>query len=85
MKGSDINKPILRKSTARAFYLKMSAEWMTGKRRVPSAVLADAEQAARGVLLRHACQPKAHIKMPLPDRRETPSAKPNTQPQSQPI
>jgi hypothetical protein len=43
---------------------------------VPSAVLADAEQAARGVLLRHACQPKAHIKMPLPDRSETPPTNP---------
>ena len=73
MRSNDAARPILRKTTARAFYLKMSAEWMTGKKRVPSAVLADAEQAARGVLLRHACQPKAHIKMPLPDRSETPS------------
>jgi hypothetical protein len=76
MKSDNIDRPVVRKTAARAFYLKMSAEWMTGKKRVPSAVLADAEQAARGVLLRHACQPKAHIKMPLPDRSETPSTNP---------
>ena len=73
MKSNDIDRPVVRKTAARAFYLKMSAEWLTGKKRVPTAVLADAEKAARGVLLRHACQPKAHIKMPLPDRSETPS------------
>jgi hypothetical protein len=76
MKSNNIDRPVLRKTAARAFYLRISAEWMTGKKRVPSAVLADAEQAARGVLLRHACQPKAHIKMPLPDRSETPSTNP---------
>jgi hypothetical protein len=73
MKSNNIDRPVVRKTAARAFYLKMSAEWLTGKKRVPSAVLADAEKAARGVLLRHACQPKAHIKMPLPDRSDTPS------------
>ena len=76
MKSNNIDRPVLRKTAARTFYLRISAEWMTGKKRVPSAVLADAEQAARGVLLRHACQPKAHIKMPLPDRSETPSTNP---------
>jgi hypothetical protein len=75
MKANNIDRPVLRKTAARAFYLRISAEWLTGKKRVPSAVLADAEQAARGVLLRHACQPKAHIKMPLPDRSETPPTK----------
>jgi hypothetical protein len=73
MKSNNTDRPVVRKTAARAFYLKMSAEWLTGKKRVPSAVLADAEKAARGVLLRHACQPKAHIKMPLPDRSDTPS------------
>ena len=73
MKSDNIDRPVLRKTAARAFYLRISAEWMTGKKRVPSAVLADAEQAARGVLLRHACQPKAHIKWPILDRREMPS------------
>ncbi|MBN8457324.1 MAG: hypothetical protein J0M04_05735 [Verrucomicrobia bacterium] len=68
MKSNDIDRPVVRKTAARAFYLKMSAEWLTGKKRVPSAVLADAEQAARGVLVRHACQPKAHIKLPAPER-----------------
>lgn len=76
MKSNNTDRPVVRKTAARAFYLKMSAEWLTGKKRVPSAVLADAEKAARGVLLRHACQPKAHIKMPLPDRREIPSTNP---------
>jgi hypothetical protein len=68
MKPNNIDRPVLRKTAARAFYLRIAAEWMTGKRRVPSAVLADAEQAARGVLVRHACQPKAHIKLPAPER-----------------
>jgi hypothetical protein len=76
MKSTNIDRPVLRKTAARTFYLRISAEWMTGKKRVPSAVLADAEKAARGVLLRHACQPKSHIKMPLPDRTETPSTNP---------
>ena len=41
---------------------------MTGRKRFPAAVLADAEKAARGVLARHACQPKAHVKPPLSGR-----------------
>jgi hypothetical protein len=41
---------------------------MTRRKRFPSAVLADAEKAARGVLARHACQPKAHVKPPLSAR-----------------
>ncbi len=64
---SDISvRPIVRKATARALYLQISAEWMTGRQRVPSAALADAESAARAVLARHACQPKAHVKPPRP-------------------
>ena len=76
MKSDTSARPIVRKATARKFYLRISAEWMTGKKRVPSAVLADAEQAARGVLLRHACQPKAHIKLPRPGHGDTPTSKP---------
>jgi hypothetical protein len=71
MKSNNIDRPVLRKTAARAFYLRIAAEWMTGKKRVPSAVLADAEQAARGVLVRHACQPKAHTKLPTPERGGT--------------
>lgn len=67
--------PILRRTTARAYFLQISAEWMTGRKRFPSAVLADAEMAARAVLARHACQPKAHIKPPLP-RRDLTSTNP---------
>lgn len=76
MKADAASRPILRKATARAYYLKISAEWLTGKKRVPSAVLADAEKAARAVLARHACQPKAHIKPPRLDRSNTPSTHP---------
>jgi hypothetical protein len=67
---------LLRKTAARAHYLQISAEWMTGRKRFPSAVLADAESAARAVLARHACQPKAHIKLPRPGQGDKPSAKP---------
>jgi hypothetical protein len=65
MSSNENQRPILRKTTARAYYLRIAAEWMTGRKRFPSAVLADAEKAARGVLVRHACQPKAHVKPPL--------------------
>jgi hypothetical protein len=68
MKFNKSPGPILRKTTARAYYLQVAAEWMTGRKRFPSAVLADAEKAARAVLARHACQPKAHVKPPLPSR-----------------
>jgi hypothetical protein len=67
---------ILRKTAARAFYLQISAEWMTGRKRVPSAAIADAESAARAVLARHACQPKAHIKLPRSGHGDKPSVKP---------
>ena len=60
---------IIRKSTARAYYRHMSSEWMTGRKQLPAAVLADAEAAARGVLARHACQPKAHVKLPSPNTK----------------
>ena len=65
MKSNENQRPILRKTTARAYYLRIAAEWMTGRKRFPSAVLADAEKAACGVLARHACQPTAHVKPPL--------------------
>jgi hypothetical protein len=65
MKSNEAQRAILRKTTARAYYLRIAAEWMTGRKRFPSAVLADAEKAARGVLARHACQPKAHVKPPI--------------------
>lgn len=68
MKSNKIQRPILRKTTARAYYLRIAAEWMTGRKRFPSAVLADAETAARGVLARHACQLKANVKPPLSRR-----------------
>ena len=64
MKSDNSVRPILRKATARALYLRIAAEWMTGRKRVPSVALADAEIAARAVLARHACQPKVHIKLP---------------------
>ena len=76
MKSSEFDRPIIRKATARSFYLQVAAEWMTGKKRVPSAVIADAEKAARGVLIRHACQPKAHINLPRLDRGDTQSNNP---------
>jgi len=76
MKSDKAARPIIRKATARAYYLQVAAEWLTGKKRVPSAVIADAEKAARGVLVRHACQPKAHIKLPRLDRSDTPSTNP---------
>jgi hypothetical protein len=63
---------ILRKTAARAHYLRVAAEWMTGRKRVPSIALADAESAARAVLARHACQPKAHIKLPRPGHGDKP-------------
>lgn len=68
MNSNKESKPILRKATARAYYLRIAKEWMTGRKRFPSAVLADAEKAARGVLARHACQPKARVKPPLSGR-----------------
>ncbi len=71
MKPDESSKPILRKATARAYYLRISAEWLTDRKRFPSAVLADAEKAARGVLASHACQPKAHIKPPRSGRGRT--------------
>ena len=73
MKSNETQRPILRKTTARAYYLRIAAEWMTGRKRFPSAVLADAENAARGVLARHACQPKAHVASPLSRRGDEPS------------
>ena len=66
MKTDNSVRPIVRKATARALYLRIAAEWMTGRKRVPSIALADAEIAARAVLARHACQPKAHVKPPRP-------------------
>lgn len=65
---------LLRKSAAREHYLRTSAEWMTGRKQVPAAVIADAERAALAVLARHACQPKAHVKPPRPGRGGQPSA-----------
>ncbi len=70
MRSNDAQRPILRNTTARAYYLRIAAEWMTGRKRFPAAVLADAEKAARGVLARHACQPKAHVKPPLSGRSD---------------
>ena len=66
MKSDNSVRPIVRKATARAHYLRVAAEWMTGRKRVPSAALAGAESAARAVLARYACQPKAHVKPPRP-------------------
>lgn len=76
MKSDDSVRPIIRKAPARAYYLRIAAEWMTGRKRVPSAALAAAESAARAVLARHACQPKAHVKLPRPGHGDKPSAKP---------
>ena len=76
MKSNNSARPIVRKATARALYLQISAEWMTGRKRVPSIALADAESAARAVLARHACQPKAHIKLPRSGHGDKPSVKP---------
>ena len=75
MKANENQRPILRKTTARAYYLRIAAEWMTGRKRFPAAVLADAEKAARGVLARHACQPKAQATSPLSGRGDEPSTK----------
>jgi hypothetical protein len=75
MKPDEKDKPIMRKSTARAYYLRIADEWMTDRKRFPSAVLADAEKAARGVIARHACQPKAHVKPPRSGRGGTPTDK----------
>jgi hypothetical protein len=75
MKSNETQRPILRKATARAYYLEIAAEWMTDRKQFPSAVLADAEKAARGVLARHACQPKAHVKPPRSGRGGTPTDK----------
>ena len=69
---------LLRKTAARAHYLRIAAEWMTGRKQVPAAVLADAELAARAVIARHACQPKAHIKLPPPGRGDKHSTNPLT-------
>jgi len=76
MKSDNAVRPIVRKATARAYYLRISAEWMTGRKCVPSLALADAESAARAVLARHACQPKAHVKLPRLDRSDKTSVKP---------
>ena len=76
MKSDNSVRPIVRKATARALYLKISAEWMTGRKRVPSVALADAEIAARAVLARHACQPKSHIKLPRSGQGDKPATKP---------
>ena len=76
MKSDNSVRPIVRKATARALYLRVAAEWMTGRKRVPSVALADAESAARAVLARHACQPKAHIKLPRPGHGDKPAVKP---------
>ena len=65
---------LLRKTTARAHYLRIAAEWMTGRKQVPAAVIAEAESAARAVIARHACQPKAHIKLPSPGRGDKSTA-----------
>ena len=74
MEPEDNPKPLIRKSTARACYLRLSAEWMTGRRRVPFAVLAEAEEAARAVLARHACQPKASPRrLPAAPKPPTPN------------
>lgn len=73
MSSNENQRPILRKTTARAYYLRITAEWMTGRKQFPSAVLADAEKAARGVLARHACQPKAHVKPLRSGRGDEPS------------
>ena len=72
MKSDTCVRPIVRKATARALYLRIAAEWMTGRKRVPSIALADAEIAARAVLVRHACQPKAHIKLPRSSHSDNP-------------
>ena len=72
MKSNNSARPIVRKATARALYLQISAEWMTGRKRVPSIALADAEIAARAVLARHACQPKSHIKLPRSSHSDNP-------------
>ena len=63
---------LLRKTAARAHYLRVAEEWMTGRKRVPSIAIADAESAASAVLARHACQPKAHIKLPRPGHGDMP-------------
>ena len=76
MKSDYSVRPIVGKATARALYLQISTEWMTGRKRVPAIALADAEIAARAVLARHACQPKAHIKLPRPGQGDKPSVKP---------
>ena len=76
MKSNDISKPIIKKKAARAYYLRIAAEWQTGKKRVPSMVLEQAEIAACLMLARHACQPKAHIKLPRLNRKEMKSTNP---------
>ena len=76
MNSAEVVRPIIKKAAAKAHYLRVAAEWMTGRRRVPSVALADAENAARAVLARHACQPKAHIKLPRPGHGDKPSVKP---------
>jgi hypothetical protein len=76
--GGEAVSALLRKTAARAHYLRIAAEWMTGRKQVPAAVIADAELAARAVIARHACQPKAHIKLPPPGRGDKPSTNPLT-------
>ncbi len=67
---------LLRRTAARAHYLRISVEWMTGRKQMPSAVIADAEKAAAAVIARHACQPKAHVRLPAP--RSDDKASPNS-------
>jgi hypothetical protein len=69
-------RPVLRRTAARAFYLQTAAEWMTGRKRVPAAALEAAEQAARAALVRHACQPKSHVRLPSPGSGDRPPADP---------
>ena len=76
MNSDQAVRPIIKRGAARAHYLRVAAEWMTGRKRFPSAVLADAESAARAVLARHACQPKAHIKLPRSGHGDKPSTNP---------
>ncbi|MCF7676412.1 MAG: hypothetical protein K9N23_13735 [Akkermansiaceae bacterium] len=80
MKSDPMPRPVLRRTAARAFYLKCSAEWLTGRKQVPTAVIADAERAARAVIARYACQPKAHIKLPAPGRGDTGASIPTNTP-----
>jgi hypothetical protein len=75
MNSAEVARPIIKKAVAKAHYLRVAAEWMTGRKRVPSVALADAESAARAVLARHACQPKDNIKLPSPGHGNKQSVK----------